>query len=111
MGDRDKTGRNSTLGYAAKLNFELDHSTGVKVWHAAFRGLSAMRIGTNLIYSESSGSAGRHREICFSKFPLLMKLLAVKRVKGVANSKTFFSVKNTTHGRTDPAAPGLSASD
>ena len=62
---------------------------------------TAGRIGTNLIYSESSGSAGRNREKKISKFPFLMELLAVKRVRGwlrgggVPKFKKFFSVKKT----------------
>ena len=42
VGKRDKTGKNSTSGYAAKLNFELDRGIGDKVGHANFRGRSAI---------------------------------------------------------------------
>ena len=42
MGKRDKTGKNSTSGYAAKLNFEFDSGIGDKVGHASFRGRSAI---------------------------------------------------------------------
>ena len=37
-----KTGKNSTSGYAAKLNFELDRGIGDKVRHANFRDRSAI---------------------------------------------------------------------
>ena len=37
-----KTGKNSTSGYAAKLNFEFDSGIGDKVGHASFRGRSAI---------------------------------------------------------------------
>ena len=42
MEKRDKTGKNSTSGYAAKLNFELDRGIGDKVGHANFCGRSAI---------------------------------------------------------------------
>ena len=42
MGKQDKTGKNSTLGYAAKLDFEFDSSIGDKVGHASFRGRSTI---------------------------------------------------------------------
>ena len=63
------------------------------------------RIGTNLIYSESSGSWERPRQKKFSKFQFLKKFK-----KRGHNSKKLSSIKKTTRGRTDPAAPGLSAS-
>ena len=37
-----KTGKNSTSGYAAKLNFEFDSGMGDKVGHASFRGRSTI---------------------------------------------------------------------
>ena len=37
-----KTGKNSTSGYAAKLNFEFDSGIGDKVGHASLRGRSAI---------------------------------------------------------------------
>ena len=58
------------------------------------------RIGTNLIYSESSGSWERRRE---REFPKKFK-------KGEIIKKNAVRVKKTTRGRTDPAAAGLSAS-
>ena len=36
-----KTGKNSTSGYAAKLNLELNSDIGDKVGHASFHGRSA----------------------------------------------------------------------
>ena len=41
-GKRDKAGKNSTSGYAAKLNFELDRGMVDKVGHANFRDRSAI---------------------------------------------------------------------
>ena len=65
----------------------------------------AGQIGTNLTYLESSRSRGHLREKTFPKFPFLKKIQ-----KRGDNSKNVSSVKETTRGRTDPAAPGLSAS-
>ena len=42
MRKRDKTGKNSTSGCAAKLNFELDRGIGDKVGHANCRDRSAI---------------------------------------------------------------------
>ena len=42
VGKWDKTGKNSTLGYAAKLNFYLDRGKGDKVGHASFHGRSSI---------------------------------------------------------------------
>ena len=39
---QEKTGRSSTLGYAAMLNFEFDSGIGDKVGHASFRDRSAI---------------------------------------------------------------------
>ena len=58
------------------------------------------RIWTNLIYSESSGSWERPRKKKFQK----------NSKKGEIIKKNASRVKKTTRGRTDPAAPGLSAS-
>ena len=41
VGKRDKPGKHSTLGYTAKLNFELDSDMGDKVRHACFGGRNA----------------------------------------------------------------------
>ena len=53
-----KTGKNSTSGYAAKLNFELDRGIGDKVGHASFRDRSA--ICTALEW-KNSGKTGQNR--------------------------------------------------
>ena len=58
------------------------------------------RIWTNLIYSESSGSWERPPEQNVKKNSKKAEII----------QKNAFRVKKTTRGRTDPAAPGLSAS-
>ena len=42
MRKQDKTGKNSTSGYAAMLNFEFDSGIGDKVGHVSFRDRSAI---------------------------------------------------------------------
>ena len=66
---------------------------------------TAGRIWTNLIYSNPQGPAGVLSKKIFQNSHFLKKIQ-----KRGDNSKNLFSVKKTTRGQTDPAAPGLSAS-